>query len=242
MAAVRQRLGSGTRALTRPAISRAGCATACPQRYLLFVTTAHRSKSLYGEQDVAGSTPERPRRDTPTGPDPEDWTADPPREVHVTLLPNPDAEPLLERVRLPPPARAGLKVVIGLLAAGLAAFVATGLPGDRATRAPPRAAASTRSPIFRHTAAAARRPGAPGVAASYGYPLACLSVTIDQADRAYARADFNHGSECGRYDGDVTAIFHRVDGVWRPMLDATGYSCPNALLSAAVQAALDVCP
>jgi hypothetical protein len=40
----------------------------------------------------------------------------------------------------------------------------------------------------------------------------------------------------------VTAIFHRVDGVWRPVLDATGYSCPNPSLSTAVQAALDVCP
>lgn len=89
---------------------------------------------------------------------------------------------------------------------------------------------------------AARESGPAGVAAAYGYPIRCLSVTIAPADPSYARADYNRVSACGRYDGTVTAIFHRVDGEWRPVLDATGYSCPIASLSRAVASELDVCP
>ncbi len=90
--------------------------------------------------------------------------------------------------------------------------------------------------------AAARESGPAGVAAAYGYPLRCLSVTIASDNRSYARADYNRVSACGRYDGTVTAIFHRVGGEWRPVLDATGYSCPVASLSRAVATELDVCP
>jgi hypothetical protein len=90
--------------------------------------------------------------------------------------------------------------------------------------------------------AAARDSGPLGVAAAYGYPLRCLSITIAPGHRSYARADYNRVSACGRYDGTVTAIFHRVDGEWRPVLDATGYACPIASLSRAVAAELDVCP
>ena len=92
------------------------------------------------------------------------------------------------------------------------------------------------------SSAAARDPGQAGVAAAYGYPLRCLSVTIASANRSYARADYNRVSACGRYDGTVTAIFHRVGGAWRPVLDATGYSCPIVSLSRAVATELDVCP
>jgi hypothetical protein len=87
---------------------------------------------------------------------------------------------------------------------------------------------------------AARTPGSPGVAAAYGFPLRCLTITIPPQHPAYARADFNH-TECGRFDGYVTAIFHRVDGDWRPVLEALGYACPVAGLPAAVQADLSVC-
>lgn len=172
-----------------------------------------------------------------------DQAEDPPREVQVTLLPNPDADPLLARAHLPRLLRVGITIVIALAAAGVAGFLAAGLPGDRSAPTAAVPAESARPPVAAagHLVAAARRPGAPGVAAAYGYPLACLSITIDEADPTYARADFNHASPCGRYDGYVTAIFHWVDDAWRPVLDATGYSCPTPSLSTAVQTALDVC-
>jgi hypothetical protein len=100
--------------------------------------------------------------------------------------------------------------------------------------------AATRS--LHASPATARESGPAGVAAAYGYPPRCLSVTIAPADPSYARADYNRVSACGRYDGTVTAIFHRVDGEWRPVLDAIGYSCPIASLSRAVASELAVCP
>src|SRR5262249_36537740 len=84
--------------------------------------------------------------------------------------------------------------------------------------------------------------GPAGLAAAYGYPLRCLSVTIAPTNPAYARADFDHRGPCGRYDGYATAIFSRIDGAWLPVLDATSYSCPVATLPTAVQKALGVCP
>ena len=88
---------------------------------------------------------------------------------------------------------------------------------------------------------AARDPGSTGVAAAYGYPPNCLSVTILTIGRPYARADFNHRLICGRYTGYPTAIFQYVSGTWRPVLDATAYICPVASLPARVQIQLDVC-
>jgi hypothetical protein len=82
--------------------------------------------------------------------------------------------------------------------------------------------------------------GPTGVAAAYGFPARCLSITISTAHPAYARADFNHGA-CGSFAGYVTAIFHRVAHEWRPVLVSLGYRCPVGSLPAAVQAALDVC-
>lgn len=83
---------------------------------------------------------------------------------------------------------------------------------------------------------------ATGVAAAYGYPSRCLRVTIASSDHAFARADFDHGSLCGRYTGDPTAIFHVVDGAWRPVLEAVSYPCPAESIPSAVQRELDVCP
>jgi hypothetical protein len=87
----------------------------------------------------------------------------------------------------------------------------------------------------------ARERGAAGVAAAYGYPLRCLSVTILAGDPAYARADFNHLRPCGRYTGYPTAIFHYQSGAWRSVLDAVSYSCPVGSLPAVVQTELGVC-
>jgi len=94
----------------------------------------------------------------------------------------------------------------------------------------------------RHVVSAfARERGPAGVAAAYGYPLRCLSITILATDQAYARADFNHLRPCGRFTGYSTAIFHRIMGAWRPVLDATGYVCPVASLPVNVQTELGVC-
>jgi hypothetical protein len=87
----------------------------------------------------------------------------------------------------------------------------------------------------------ARERGAAGVAAAYGYPVRCLSVTILAGDSAYARADFNHLRPCGRYTGYPTAIFHYQSGAWRSVLDAVAYSCPVASLPVVVQTELGVC-
>jgi hypothetical protein len=79
------------------------------------------------------------------------------------------------------------------------------------------------------------------VAAAYGYPLTCLSVTILATNRTYARADFNHLSRCGRYTWYPTAIFHYASGRWRTVLDAINYVCPVASLPRPVQTELGVC-
>lgn len=84
--------------------------------------------------------------------------------------------------------------------------------------------------------------GPAGVAAAYGYPSRCLSVTIPLHDPTFARADFNRAAPCGRYGGDPTAIFHWTGGAWRPVLDAVAYRCPVAAVPPAVEAALEVCP
>jgi hypothetical protein len=74
--------------------------------------------------------------------------------------------------------------------------------------------------------ALARDSGPGGVAAAYGYPLSCLSITILPTDVTYARADFNQLTPCGRYAGYPTAIFHYQLGRWRPVLDVIAYTCP----------------
>ena len=68
-----------------------------------------------------------------------------------------------------------------------------------------------------------------------------MSITILATDQAYARADLNHLRPCGRFTGYSTAIFHRVMGAWRPVLDAAGYVCPVASLPVNVQTELGVC-
>ncbi len=88
---------------------------------------------------------------------------------------------------------------------------------------------------------AAHLDGAPGVAAAYGYPQRCLSVTILGTDPNYARAEFDHALPCRRYAGYDTAIFHRVHGVWRVVASGARYRCPLPGVPLRVQAALGVC-
>jgi hypothetical protein len=90
-------------------------------------------------------------------------------------------------------------------------------------------------------AGAARDRGPAGVAAAYGYPLRCLSVTILLHDPRFARADFDRALQCGQFTGDPTAIFERVHGWWRPLLDAVAYSCPVRSMPPQVQTELAVC-
>jgi hypothetical protein len=85
-------------------------------------------------------------------------------------------------------------------------------------------------------------PGPDGVAAAYGYPLRCVSVTTAGPDRAYARVDLDRAAACGRFGWAATAIFHRSDGAWRRVLDASSYTCPAVAVPQAVQAELSVCP
>lgn len=148
--------------------------------------------------------------------------------VEMTGLPNPDARPLRERIAaIPKVARWAAAVALALSVASLA--MAVTLPGDRDGD--------------RHAVSAlARASGPAGVAAAYGYPLRCLSITVLASDQRYARADFNRMSPCGRFIGYSTAIFHRVMGAWRPALEAVGYACPVVSLPVNVQKRLGVCP
>ena len=83
--------------------------------------------------------------------------------------------------------------------------------------------------------------GPNGVAAAYGYPLGCMSVTIPVVDRTYARADLSHVAGCGSNTGYAPAIFHYVAGRWRLVPDAIGYTCnPNAM-PAVVERAFELC-
>ncbi len=147
--------------------------------------------------------------------------------VEIAVLPNPDGRSVRTRIAaIERVARWPVVVVLALVVAILA--TAATLPGDRGGG--------------RHVVRGwARESGPAGVAAAYGYPLRCLSITILIGQR-YARADFNHMSPCGRFTGYSTAIFRRVMGAWRPVLRAVGYVCPVASLPVDVQTELGVCP
>ncbi len=153
-----------------------------------------------------------------------------PSQVQVTVLADPRPRPLRHRITgASTPIKALATGGLALLAAGAVAIIVSSLTGGRA-------GAPGAVPAL------AREPGPAGVAAAYGFPTRCLTVTILSRDPDYARADFNRGSECGRYNGDVTAIFERVGGAWRPVLHAVEYACPVPSLPSAVQAQLAVCP
>lgn len=148
--------------------------------------------------------------------------------VEITVRPDPGARTLPERVAAIRKLACWRAILATALLVAILATAAALLGESHGGRRGP-------NPL-------ARRSGPAGVAAAYGYPLRCLSITIFVIDRSFARADFNHMSPCGRFTGYSTAIFHRVGGAWRPVLDAVSYICPVASLPIAVQIQLGVCP
>lgn len=147
------------------------------------------------------------------------------------MFPDPDGVGLRERLLARHGTRSlvrayGISVVVVVAIAALTAIIALDGGGHAPQRGNPRA----------------RESGVTGVAAAYGYPSSCLSVTFSTLDRAFARADFDHASQCGRYTGYSTAIFQRRNQEWRPVLEALGYRCPVARIPPGVQRELGVCP
>ena len=162
-------------------------------------------------------------------PDRSSESSDPPEviPVEIRLLGDPDARSFRDRIVALQRVTRWPAVVALVLLAAILAMAGTPRGGPDGAR---------------HVVSAlARDRGPAGVAAAYGYPLRCLSITILATDQAYARADFNHLRPCGRFTGYSTAIFHRVMGAWRPVLDAAGYVCPVASLPVNVQTELGVC-
>jgi hypothetical protein len=91
---------------------------------------------------------------------------------------------------------------------------------------------SRSNPIMRPSGAT-RQAAARGVAAAFGYPERCLNIAISAADPDYASAHVDRKDGCANYRGYVNASFHRVDGVWRLMLDEGQLFVPNSLLTPA---------
>jgi hypothetical protein len=87
-----------------------------------------------------------------------------------------------------------------------------------------------------------REAGPAGVAAAYGYPPGCLRVRISAVNPAYARADFDRPGLCGYSVEFPSALFHRFDGEWHPVLYTVSYPCPVPSVPAPVQSQLSLCP
>ena len=165
-------------------------------------------------------------------PDPADRLAQQPAQVEISVLGHSHDGRLRLRVRgIPFRRHRGIIAVLALSAGATAAVVSDVLLTGTGTRAGQRTV-NTR----------ARERGALGVAAADGPPLRCLSITFAPLDPAWARADFNEAAACGRFAGYATAIFHRVDGTWRPALYTLHFPCPAPGVPRAIQAQLAVCP
>ncbi|HET6868323.1 MAG TPA: hypothetical protein VFH80_20575 [Solirubrobacteraceae bacterium] len=158
------------------------------------------------------------------GPDRRDARSDSPQVVTHEVTVASHGRPPRDSGSAAARRRVGLSVgSIGAIGA-LAAIAAISLGGGSARHADP---VTARGPV--------------GVAAAYGFPLGCMSVTIPAADRTYARADLSHVAGCGGNTGYAPAIFHYVAGRWRLVPDAIGYTCnPNAV-PPVVDRALELC-
>ncbi len=161
-----------------------------------------------------------------------DAPADAPSEPQITVTFFPRASHHLIRQRLASirvlaDRRALVALVLG--AAALAAITEGALPAAR-TSAPSGARARQA-----RDAAPAPRPapdaGPAGIAAAYGPPVRCLSITIAANNPTYARAHVDRRSACARYHGYVNASFHWIGGAWRLVLDEGQLFVPNDLLA-----------
>jgi hypothetical protein len=126
-----------------------------------------------------------------------------------------------------------LAPAIVVVAIGLLAATVVGVAANRTTR--------TAEPLLHAPPTPPSNPGPGGVAAAYRYPRDCLDVTMDAADPAYASVRLNRVSPCWRYGVYVTAILHRIAGVWRMVLNATGTGCPMTSIPAVVRRQLGLC-
>jgi hypothetical protein len=149
--------------------------------------------------------------------------------VRVTIEPGPRRGAPRGHIRLP----RHLAPVIAVLVIALAAAATVGVVSSRGT-------GTAAGPLQAH-APQASTPGPVGVAAAYRYPRACLSVTIAAIDPTYAAVHLNRASPCWRYGVYVTAVFQRVAGVWRMVLDTTGAGCPVTSVPPSVLAQLGLC-
>jgi len=91
----------------------------------------------------------------------------------------------------------------------------------------------SRTNIVVGSASANERAATRAVAAAFGYPPRCVSIAIPAADPNYASAHVERRGGCANYHGYVNASFHRVDGVWRLILDEGQLFVPNGLLKPA---------
>jgi len=164
---------------------------------------------------------------------PDSWglVGDPPSDVRVRFVPGPGGPILRDRITgagMRRSRRAVLVVAVALALGGAAAVGALAIGNGGAARGtlPVRADATESA----------------GVAAAYRYPVSCLNVVVAPSDPTYARAWLYRASPCWRYGAYVTAVFHRVGGLWRPVLDSAVYRCPAISIPAAVQVELSVCP
>ena len=148
--------------------------------------------------------------------------------IEIVTVPDPGARRARGPIDAIPGSLVRAVVALALVAAlvGVAVVEVVGARGRHGSRA---------------VVAMSRKPGVAGVAAAYGYPRRCLTVTIPAHDRDYARADFSRTFLCRRYTWAPTAIFHRVAGAWYRVLDAVQYRCPVDSLPTAVQVELGVC-
>ena len=132
--------------------------------------------------------------------------ADAPSKVEITIVSEPAARRVRERVGLV--LVFSLPVIVGILAVVLIVGGGVVSSGSRA-RQSDRAA-----PV-----------GDAGGAAASAVPPRCVAVTMVGDRPTFLHADFDRAGSCGPYAGVANAMFHRADGVWRPRVQAA--ASPN---------------
>jgi hypothetical protein len=145
--------------------------------------------------------------------DPPRDQADAPSTIEITVVADPAARTIRDRISRPP--RAIALAMLGVVAAvAVTGVVLTGGGGRGGARigGGPETGLSAQG-----------RP--PGIPASTGLPPRCAAVTMLGNDPTYARADFSRAGSCGPYTNVSIAILHRADGVPRPRAQAA--ASPN---------------